>query len=132
MYRSRGFNKFLMNCRWGGARRMSHGLRPTTRAAVPGKERRWPVANPLAFKIQQADHRRGCDGRCYTCTCGFDEEVEAAMMAKDAEIERLQKGVAAAIEELDDPRRTLNGTFAAEIVRRYMSVSETEKNDGKA
>jgi hypothetical protein len=30
------------------------------------------------------DHARGCEGREYTCTCGYDA-------AKDAEIERLRE-----------------------------------------
>ena len=28
-------------------------------------------------EVTQEDHARGCDGRNYTCTCGFDDQQEA-------------------------------------------------------
>jgi hypothetical protein len=37
------------------------------------------------------DHDRGCQGRTYTCTCGYDEQ-------RDAEIERLERDLAEANE----------------------------------
>lgn len=33
--------------------------------------------------LDQADHAKGCEGRSYSCTCGYDA-------SKDAEIERLR------------------------------------------
>lgn len=32
--------------------------------------------------IYEDDHERGCDGRCYACSCGYDEANEAT--AKEA------------------------------------------------
>lgn len=36
------------------------------------------------------DHARGCEGRSYTCTCGYDAERDAAIAALKGEIERLR------------------------------------------
>jgi len=29
--------------------------------------------------VADSDHKRGCQGREYTCTCGFDDERDAAI-----------------------------------------------------
>ena len=46
-----------------------------------------------ASKLADDDHARGCEGRCYTCTCGYDDRVDAALHERDtlaAEVERLK------------------------------------------
>lgn len=37
-----------------------------------------------------ADHERGCAGRCYECTCGYDDRVRERVFEAAAEIERLR------------------------------------------
>lgn len=39
------------------------------------------------------DHARGCQGREYTCTCGYDERIATALSDQKAEIERLTKAL---------------------------------------
>lgn len=64
--------------------------------------------------IQIDDHRRGCAGRTYECTCGYDMRVQEAMAeAKDA-LAASRARVAeltAPFERCDDEdwRRVLNG-----------------------
>lgn len=36
------------------------------------------------------DHERGCTGREYVCSCGYDNEIEAAVKKASAEIEHLR------------------------------------------
>lgn len=46
--------------------------------------------------IATTDHERGCDGRCYACSCGWDEEnAEIATQAANA-IETLSARLRAA------------------------------------
>lgn len=40
--------------------------------------------SPLSAGDTGEDHARGCEGRSYTCTCGYDD-------ARDAEIDRLRR-----------------------------------------
>lgn len=44
------------------------------------------------------DHKRGCDGRCYTCSCGYDEAADALMN----EAIRINTALIAALERWDD------------------------------
>jgi hypothetical protein len=37
-----------------------------------------------------SDHKRGCSGREYTCTCGHDDTITDTIEAQAAEIERLK------------------------------------------
>lgn len=49
-----------------------------------------------ATKLADDDHARGCEGRCYTCTCGYDDRAAAALRERDAlaaEVERLKQRV---------------------------------------
>ena len=49
-----------------------------------------------ASKLADDDHARGCEGRCYTCTCGYDDRVDAALRERDtfaAENARLREEV---------------------------------------
>jgi hypothetical protein len=36
------------------------------------------------------DHKRGCEGRCYSCTCGYDDERDHLLVETADEIERLE------------------------------------------
>lgn len=49
------------------------------------------LSSPLSAGDTGEDHARGCEGRSYTCTCGYDD-------ARDAEIDRLRR-------ELEEARR---------------------------
>lgn len=46
--------------------------------------------------ISSDDHERLCQGREYSCTCGYDERKDAALAEAAATIERLTAEVAAA------------------------------------
>ena len=37
--------------------------------------------------LADEDHARGCEGRTYTCTCGYDDRVEAALRTTDTRAE---------------------------------------------
>lgn len=50
---------------------------------------------------KQDDHARGCEGRQYTCTCGYDDRIATALEAQAAEIARLKDIVEALTD--DDP-----------------------------
>jgi hypothetical protein len=36
------------------------------------------------------DHERGCQGRCYDCSCGYDDKRDPLLKEAAAEIERLR------------------------------------------
>ncbi len=62
----------------------------------------------LAARLKQADegdHERGCQGREYTCTCGYDEailtaasEASTALTSALDEIERLEKALGSLVD----------------------------------
>lgn len=33
----------------------------------------------MTDKIEEQGHKRGCEGRNYACTCGYDDRVEAEL-----------------------------------------------------
>ena len=47
------------------------------------------------------DHARGCEGRNYSCTCGYDDEI-----AEERDALRAERGVEALVEAL---RRSKQG-----------------------
>jgi hypothetical protein len=44
--------------------------------------------------VLEDDHARGCQGREYTCTCGYDERVAAHVRRMERELVALRKVVA--------------------------------------
>lgn len=48
-----------------------------------------PAVARLLAMISSDDHRRGCQGREYSCTCGYDDRKDAALAEAAAAIERL-------------------------------------------
>ena len=46
------------------------------------------VAELLDFTTR--DHERGCTGREYVCSCGYDQDIEDAVKKAAAEIEHLR------------------------------------------
>lgn len=46
--------------------------------------------------VEQTDHQRGCQGRCYTCTCGWDDERDELIKESAVEIDRLELKLAEA------------------------------------
>lgn len=61
----------------------------------------------------RGDHARGCDGRSYSCQCGFDE---AAWEAADAAADRIEaltaeaEALAEALRAVEFARMTDNGS----------------------
>lgn len=41
-----------------------------------------------------SDHGRGCEGRNYICTCGYDDRLEARATAAEAENVKLREALA--------------------------------------
>ena len=41
------------------------------------------------------DHERGCQGRCYDCSCGYDEKRDPLLKEAADEIERLHAALIA-------------------------------------
>jgi hypothetical protein len=46
------------------------------------------------------DHQRGCEGRTYTCTCGYDAALEARAEAAEAQVARLREHLEVALETI--------------------------------
>jgi len=59
--------------------------------------------------LHDDDHERGCEGRNYTCTCGFDERSWNTAKEAAAEITRLQKELETAREALERLVTTYDG-----------------------
>jgi hypothetical protein len=56
------------------------------------------MPDPTTPDVLSTDHARGCRGREYECTCGYDDAVTA-------EIERLRAVIKHARDTCADPRR---------------------------
>lgn len=59
----------------------------------------------LVERLREAshgDHDRGCEGRMYTCTCGYDSRIFAAAEEAAAEITRLRAELERKDEALKD------------------------------
>jgi hypothetical protein len=48
------------------------------------------------------DHVRGCEGRTYSCSCGYDEKTEPLLDAAADEIERLRAALRKVAERYPD------------------------------
>jgi hypothetical protein len=48
------------------------------------------------------DHKRGCQGRCYSCECGYDTSTESLMAEAADEIEQLRKALDSILSECDE------------------------------
>jgi len=60
------------------------------------------------------DHERGCEGRNYTCTCGFDEQTWDTAKEAAAEITRLQAENASLRQTIHECANALgNGAYIA-------------------
>ena len=44
-------------------------------------------------KLSDDDHARGCQGREYTCTCGYDDRLATLLASQEAEIAELRKAL---------------------------------------
>lgn len=64
-------------------------------------------------KSGMTDHARGCEGRSYTCTCGYDAERDAALTALREENERLRTELA----DADALIKAQQHDFAANNIR---------------
>lgn len=49
------------------------------------------MTNPNHTDTSRSDHARGCEGRNYSCTCGYDDAIAARIEALEAENERLRE-----------------------------------------
>jgi len=45
--------------------------------------------------LTRGDHKRGCEGRTYTCTCGYDERMEAALRTLSEQLAEAREVIAA-------------------------------------
>ena len=50
------------------------------------------------------DHERGCQGRCYDCSCGYDGKRDPLMGEAAVEIERLRAGIGEMLLEREDAK----------------------------
>jgi hypothetical protein len=64
------------------------------------------------------DHKKGCEGRTYTCTCGYDD-------AQAAENARLRERLTQAIERLRDMLQGDDGQ-AWDEARRFVDIIAQE------
>lgn len=48
------------------------------------------MTDDLVRLVTHDDHARGCEGRGYSCACGYDERVETAIRKAAARIEALE------------------------------------------
>lgn len=62
-------------------------------AIIEGKLLVFPEPDRGKEDDPMTDHERGCEGRSYTCTCGYDAERDAALTALREECERLKREV---------------------------------------
>ena len=61
------------------------------------------------------DHQRGCEGRTYTCTCGYDAALEARAEAAEAKVAVLRKALEAVpVSASLGKQCKMCGTFAPE------------------
>ena len=58
--------------------------------------------------IATDDHLRGCDGRRFACTCGYEEKVEKILRAAAKRIEELE-AINRGYRELEALRRETEG-----------------------
>lgn len=49
--------------------------------------------------VAMTDHERGCEGRNYTCTCGYDDQREAERDKALADLEAFKREVSDAVEK---------------------------------
>ena len=75
------------------------------------------------------DHERGCTGREYVCSCGYDNEIEAAVKKAAAEIERLRLSLSEARAtgrregmEVSARIAALHNKYAAAAIRAAMET----------
>lgn len=54
-------------------------------------------AEELRELAERDDHDRGCEGRCYTCGCGYDARVEKVLLEAARTIEALEQRGAEAV-----------------------------------
>jgi hypothetical protein len=59
------------------------------------------------------DHERGCQGRCYDCSCGYDDKRDPLLKESAAEIERLR----AALEQISGCEPYMIGEWAIILAR---------------
>jgi hypothetical protein len=81
-------------------------------------------------RIWREDHDRGCQGREYTCTCGFDEN--AFKTAKEAvdEIERLTVGQPISTAQPGQQMLAYEPGYGWLIVSKQMDGSFLQKSSG--
>lgn len=49
------------------------------------------------------DHERGCQGRFYSCTCGYDNDCSQAMQDAKSRIEALEAALRECSRKSDEP-----------------------------
>lgn len=75
------------------------------------------------------DHARGCEGRTYSCSCGFDDRTFQTAEEAESEITRLQQALAAAEAERDKARGWAKEWHrVCQTIATIMELPEPEAN----
>jgi len=73
--------------------------------------------------LTRGDHERGCEGRTYTCTCGYDERMETALRTLSEQLAEARE-VIAKIADVTE-RASLPITYQVnEIARAFLAKTE--------
>ena len=70
---------------------------------MPSQTQAKPPTTDIVERLRahaNGDHVRGCEGRMYSCTCGYDEKTEPLLAQAADEIERLLRHLQAAEAEV--------------------------------
>lgn len=72
------------------------------------------------------DHKRGCQGREYTCTCGYDDQQEAEIQRLRSELAKANYGARIATELLAEAVKDYNDALA-----KLAQARKTESKDNE-
>lgn len=80
----------------------------------------------MTDKIEEQGHKRGCEGRNYACTCGYDDRVEAELSRLRSSNEAKRK----ALEQIrdvyfEDAKELQYLNAKATIIERLSSIAST-------
>lgn len=72
------------------------------------------------------DHKRGCEGRVYTCTCGYDDALIRAHIASETNAH--DAGYAAAVADVVAWLRRMEGRYA-KMMTPHMIAGSVEAGE---
>jgi hypothetical protein len=77
----------------------------------------------MTDKIEEQGHKRGCEGRNYACTCGYDDRVEAEFSRLRSSNEALER------ERAEEWRRRREAEASRDVEK---AVTDTLKRENEA